>query len=209
MSIQYVSSESEAYTLCVPKLWSETIQTHRREVNEAILETTAALVTEHGLRGVSMSQIAERTGISRATLYKYFSDVEAILFAWHDRHVSDHLAKLIELANRTDSPYERLRGVVDGYGLILYEIAREHRDGDLVALVHRGDHHARAEHQLDQLILGLVVEAVDSGEVRNDVAADELVAYCTYSLLAASALTSTEAVHRLAAVILAGLRPNT
>ena len=39
-----------------------------------------------------MSQIAEQTGIGRATLYKYFPDVEAILLAWHERQVTGHLA---------------------------------------------------------------------------------------------------------------------
>jgi AcrR family transcriptional regulator len=42
------------------------------EVRDVIVETTAALVAEHGLRAVTMSQIAEDTGIGRATLYKYF-----------------------------------------------------------------------------------------------------------------------------------------
>ena len=63
----------------MPKLWNETIEAHRRAVHEAILNTTAALVAEHGLRSVTMSQIAEEAGIGRATLYKYFSDVDAIL----------------------------------------------------------------------------------------------------------------------------------
>jgi AcrR family transcriptional regulator len=37
-----------------------------------------------------MSQIAAETGIGRATLYKYFPDVEAILVAWHERQVAEH-----------------------------------------------------------------------------------------------------------------------
>ncbi len=69
----------------MPKLWNETIEAHSRAVRDAILETTWALVAEHGLRSVTMSQIAEETGIGRATLYKYFPDVEAILLAWHER----------------------------------------------------------------------------------------------------------------------------
>jgi AcrR family transcriptional regulator len=56
----------------MPKLWNETIEAHRREVRDAILDNTAALVAEHGLLSVTMSQIAEETGIGRATLYKYF-----------------------------------------------------------------------------------------------------------------------------------------
>ena len=55
----------------MPKLWTDTIQAHRREVRDAVLDATAALVGEHGLRAVTMSQIANKIGIGRATLYKY------------------------------------------------------------------------------------------------------------------------------------------
>ncbi|MGI9077433.1 MAG: TetR/AcrR family transcriptional regulator, partial [Gemmatimonadaceae bacterium] len=55
----------------MPKLWNETIEAHRRAVRDATLNATAALVAEHGLASVTMSQIARETGIGRATLYKY------------------------------------------------------------------------------------------------------------------------------------------
>ncbi len=54
-------------------------------MQDAALDATAALVAERGLRSVTMSQIAAQSGIGRATLYKYFPDVEAILLAWHER----------------------------------------------------------------------------------------------------------------------------
>ena len=78
----------------MPKLWTETIEEHRRAVHGATLDTTAALVAEHGLASVTMSRIAAETGIGRATLYKYFPDVEAILAAWHARHVARHMEHL-------------------------------------------------------------------------------------------------------------------
>src|SRR5687767_5873493 len=89
-----------AYTGLVPKLWNDTIEAHRREVRDAILETTAALVAKLGLASVTMSQIAEETGIGRATLYKYFSDVEAILVAWHERQITNHLQYLAEVRDQ-------------------------------------------------------------------------------------------------------------
>ena len=58
---------------------------HSRQL--PLMRTTTALVAQHGLHAVTMSRIAEEAGIGRATLYKYFKDVEAILFAWHDRQV--------------------------------------------------------------------------------------------------------------------------
>src|ERR687888_497233 len=84
------------YTRGVPKLWNDTIATHRQAVREATIDATAALVAEDGLLSVTMSKIAERTGIGRATLYKYFPDVEAILHAWHERQIADHLAQLAQ-----------------------------------------------------------------------------------------------------------------
>src|SRR5687768_6472277 len=97
-----------AYTESVPKLWNETIEAHRRAVRDATLDTTAALVAEHGMASLTMSQIAEETGIGRATLYKYFSDVEAILVAWHERQVTGHLEHLTQVRNRAGDADERL-----------------------------------------------------------------------------------------------------
>lgn len=94
----------------VPKLWSGTIEAHRRAVRNATLDATAALVTEHGLRSVTMSQIAEDTGIGRATLYKYFSSVEAILVAWHERHLtSADLASLLHRGTHAARAHRQLR----------------------------------------------------------------------------------------------------
>jgi AcrR family transcriptional regulator len=93
MSSQTVQESVAAYTVGVPRLWDDTIQAHRAAVRDAILDTAAALVAEHGLLAVTMSQIAETTGIGRATLYKYFPDVEANLVAWHERQITAHLAQ--------------------------------------------------------------------------------------------------------------------
>ncbi|HEX5849087.1 MAG TPA: helix-turn-helix domain-containing protein [Rubrobacter sp.] len=63
-------------------------------MREAILDTTGALVAEHGLLSATMSRVAEETGIGRVALYKYFPDVESILLAWHERDVGGHLERL-------------------------------------------------------------------------------------------------------------------
>jgi len=82
----------------MPRIWADTIDTHRRQVNDAILDATAQLIAEHGPMSVAMSAIAQRAGIGRATLYKYFPDVEAILVAWHERDFAQHREQLQGLA---------------------------------------------------------------------------------------------------------------
>jgi AcrR family transcriptional regulator len=72
-------------------------------------------------------------GIGRATLYKYFSDVEAILLAWHERQVTGHLHHLSEVRDHADGNAERLEAVLEAYALISHE-----RHGtELAALLHR------------------------------------------------------------------------
>jgi AcrR family transcriptional regulator len=187
----------------VPRLWDETIEAHRRAVRDATLDTTAALVTEHGLASVTMSQIAEQTGIGRATLYKYFPDVEAILLAWHERQVANHLAQLAQVANQAGDAGDQLTAVLEAYALIVHE----HHDSDLAALLHRGAHVAHAQQQLHEFIRDLLREGAVSGQVRDDVAPEELASYCLHAVAAARHLPSKAAVGRLVWVILAGLQP--
>jgi AcrR family transcriptional regulator len=197
----------------MPKLWTETIDAHRSAVRGAILDATAALVGEHGLASVTMSQIATRAGIGRATLYKYFPDVEAILLAWHEQQVGAHLDHLAAVRDRAKSPQEKLEAVLRAYALLLHE----RHTGELAALVHSGDasllhqgehlHHARQH--LTGLIADLIGQAAQSGPVRDDVTPEELAGYCLHALTAAGALPTEAAVHRLVDVTLSGLRPST
>ncbi|PZR63929.1 MAG: TetR/AcrR family transcriptional regulator [Chloroflexi bacterium] len=190
----------------MPKLWTETIEAHRHAVRDATLDTAAELVAEHGLRSVTMSQIAEETGIGRATLYKYFPDVEAILLAWHERQISGHLAHLAQVRDQAGDAGERLEAVLEAYALISHE-SRGHHDTELAAFLHRDEQVGRAQHQLRDMIRHLLREAAEAGVLRGDIAPDELAGYCLHALGAASSLPSKAAVRRLVAVTLAGLQP--
>ncbi len=189
----------------MPKLWTETIDAHRRAVRDATLNAAAALVAKHGLPSVTMSQIAEDTGIGRATLYKYFPDVEAILLAWHQRQISAHLEQLIDIRERSASPRQRIEAVLEAYALIAQQ--RPRHGPQLGALLHRGGHVARAERQLSGFMRDVLSEGVKTGDVRDDVAPDELASYCIHALNAAASLPSKTAVRRLVTVTMAGLRP--
>jgi AcrR family transcriptional regulator len=194
------------YSPVMPKLWSETIEAHRREVRDAILDTTALLVAEQGLRSVTMSQIAEETGIGRATLYKYFSGVEAILLAWHERQITGHLEYLGEVCGQAGAAGERLETVFEAYALISHE-SSAHHDTELAAFLHRDEQVARAQEELHSMIRDLLAEGAKTGDLRDDVAPDELATFCLHALTAARRLPSRAAVRRLVTVVLAGLRP--
>ena len=172
-------------------------------MRDATLDTTAALVSVHGLRQVTMTQIAEATGIGRATLYKYFSDVESILIAWHERQIGSHLELLAEVRTSSKTAAERLKAVLETYALMTHE----HHGSELAAVLHRGEHVARAQQHLLDFIRELLIEGTRSGDVRDDVSPEELASYCLHALAGADYLPSKAAVRRLVAVTLAGLAP--
>jgi AcrR family transcriptional regulator len=153
-----------------------------------------------------MSQIAEETGIGRATLYKYFPDVDAILRAWHERQIAGHLEQLADLRDHVGDAGERLEAVLEAYAVIAHE-SQGHQDTELAAFLHRDGQILGAQQQLRSMIRDLLTEGAKTGELRNDVAPDELASYCLHALTAASTLPSKAAVRRLVAVTLAGVRP--
>ena len=195
-----------AYSSPVPRLWTETIDEHRRAVRDAILETTVALVAEHGLRSVTMSQIAEEVGIGRATLYKYFPDVDSILVAWHQQQIAGHLEQLVAVRDQADDAVERLEAVLETYAM---SRARSgHHDSELAAFLHRDHQVAAAERRVSEIVRDLLADAAEDGHVRGDVAPEELAGYCLHALAAAGSAPSKAAVRRLVSVTMDGLRPS-
>ncbi len=192
------------YAMGVPRLWTQTILEHRRAVHDAVVDAAAALVAEYGLSSVTMSKVAERTGIGRATLYKYFPDVEAILIAWHQRQIAGHLAQLTE-ARDAVGPGGQLEAVLVAYALNQHQ--HQHHGTELAALLHKGERVTRAQHQLHAFVADLVAQGASAGGIRDDIDPGELASYCLHALTAAGSLPSEAAVHRLVAVTLAGLRP--
>jgi AcrR family transcriptional regulator len=190
----------------VPKLWTDTIETHRHEVRHAIMDTTWALATQHGPMSVTMSQVATETGIGRATLYKYFPDVETILHTKHAEHVQHHLDRLNALSVQAEDSTERLEAVAHGYAGICHHRA-QHGTLELSALTHQPEHVAGPEKQLRDLFARLIEDAASTATVRTDITSEELATYCLHALGAASTLPTQAAVQRLVALTLTALRP--
>ena len=183
-------------------MWQETIGAHRREVHDSILEVTGGLAAERGPLSLTMSEIAEQVGIGRATLYKYFPDVESILLAGQERLVTRHLEQLVEIAERSGPAGQRLEAVLEAYARLSHHV----HEGDLRHVLHRAGHLHDAHHRLHDLLRTLIAEAARDGDIRQDVPPDELAGYCLAALGAVRSLPSLAAVRRLATVTLAGLR---
>ncbi|MBT2515482.1 helix-turn-helix transcriptional regulator [Arthrobacter sp. ISL-30] len=157
-----------------------------------------ALVSEHGLLSVTMSRIAKEVGIGRATLYKYFPDVEAILLAEHDRRVASQLEHLHAVKSGGGDPGRQLEQVL----LIHAMMVNEHHDSVIASVMHQGGSRGHQEAFLQDLLQ----QAADAGVIRTDMPAEELAKFCLNALSAASQAPSHAAVKRLVQLTLDGLR---
>jgi AcrR family transcriptional regulator len=192
------------YGCAVPRLWADSVESHRERVRALVFDAIEDLVTTRGLLAVNMSRLAEATGIGRATLYKYFGDIEEVLGAWHHHHVAEHLAELQDLATRSDEPSRRLRAVLDAYGRICQR-GRQHGADALVAALHHGDRMAHHQRRVQELFATLLTDAAAAGVVRRDVPPEELANYCLHALSAAANTDNDTATSRLVSVVFAGM----
>jgi AcrR family transcriptional regulator len=181
----------------MPKLWTDTVEKHRHAVRAAALDAVGTLIHQSGMSGVSMTRVAEQAGITRATLYKYFADVEALLGAWHERQVHEHLAALTMIRDETTGPRQRVQSVLEAYALMVFD-RRIHEAPSL----HSGAHSDHARNHLEAFIADVL------GQVpRDHLAMDpqDLARYCIHALGAAGALSTRDAVPLLVGVTVKGI----
>lgn len=193
------------YHRVVPKLWTETIDAHRTVLRDAILDATAALVDEHGLVGLSMSQIAERAGIGRATLYKYFPDAHAVVAAWHERQITSHLQQLQHAAVAPGTPLQRLEHALLAYAHTQHK-SRGHRHTEPAAVLHHSPHVQHAARQLHHFVRDLIAEGVADASIRSDASPDELADFCLHATAAALTAPGHDAIQRLVTLTMDSLR---
>lgn len=103
-----------------------------------ILRQSAQLFARHGYTGTSISMIAEACGVSKALLYHYYRDKEAVLFDILHSHLTDLVTQVEAVVAVTEA----------GAGQLLAL-------GERLLDIYRDCH---AEHQVQLANLGLLAE---------------------------------------------------
>ncbi len=118
--------EEESSAEQVPS-WAAVMDEHRSRSRAHITQVGMALIAERGMSGVSMSLLAHRAGISRATLYHYFPDLEHVMLAWLELQVAAFTKELAARVGEIPDPTERLLEIIST--LVTYFSSLEHRMG--------------------------------------------------------------------------------
>ncbi|MFS0700075.1 TetR/AcrR family transcriptional regulator [Cellulomonas sp. 179-A 4D5 NHS] len=187
----------------MPLLWRDSVDAHRHAVRESVLDAVGAIYTDAGPTGLTMSAVAERAGIGRGTLYRYFADTRELLLAWHERQVRSHLEHLRHVrAHSTDSDHA-LRAVLEAYA----SLSSAHSEEPATAGLHFEGYVAEAQHELHALLRDLLGEESRRGRVRVDVDVDVLAIYCVHALGAARQATAPDARRVITDLVMDALRP--
>lgn len=105
--------------------WTAAIARHRALNRDRILEAAIRLIADEGLAHVTMSLLAERAGVSRATLYHYFPDLDHVLVAWVERQVDRFISDLARKVEGEADPVRRLQVII--LDLATYFAGPDHR----------------------------------------------------------------------------------
>ena len=105
--------------------WEDTVAAHKARYRDRIIDAAVALVAERGVAGLTMARLAQEAGIGRATLYKYFPDVEHVLLAHLVRHLERQGARLRTAVAAHEEPLDQLRAYLAT--LLGYLAGQEHR----------------------------------------------------------------------------------
>ena len=94
---------------------------------EAILAPAAVLFSRRGYPATSMNEVAEASGLSKATLYHYFRDKYELLVHITDGHVSHLQALVAEVEAMTLPPEKRLRLLISRFVEAYADAQHAHR----------------------------------------------------------------------------------
>lgn len=84
-------------------------------MRDAIFAAAAELLQEHGYEGFSLRQVAERIGYTPTTIYRYFADRDALVFALTDEGFHEFGRRLAAAAAALNDPRGRLEAIGRAY----------------------------------------------------------------------------------------------
>lgn len=97
------------------KAGAASLREWRRDANPSlirILDGALSAIARQGTQTLSMTDIAAAAGVSRATLYRYFSQKDDVLAALGDHISNGFIAGVQRAATNSGTPLDNLRAVV-------------------------------------------------------------------------------------------------
>lgn len=95
----------------------------RQAGRDVLYQAFTELLYEEGYDAISLADVASRAGVSRTSIYNYFSDKEALVVAYADHEATRYAGGLRAQLESIDNPVDRLRELIASQ---LSYFARQH-----------------------------------------------------------------------------------
>ncbi|MBL4892408.1 MAG: TetR/AcrR family transcriptional regulator [Rhizobiaceae bacterium] len=106
---------------------ARTIAEDHDEKRAAILKIAAKSFAESGFDRASMSQIARQCGISKASIYHYYTSKDELLFEVLDQHMQNLVHKIAAVKSEGIPPEEYLHQVIEVFLMVYLDADDQHR----------------------------------------------------------------------------------
>ena len=144
------------------------------ERQAAILDALTQLAAAHGFANVTMDELADEVGISKATLYQHFKSKDEMLAAL----IAAHTVRFVEWLEQTTDlpPVERLRQVVrylmDEHMTPLRSLIQRE---DLLPTLERHPELIAQHHEMIAQLNAIIVEGQRDGQIAPDLAPQVII----------------------------------
>ena len=149
----------------MPKISAPTLEKHRAETVDRLLDAFGELILSRGYADVSLADVAAQAGLARTAIYNYFPDRETLLFSWTDREVRRTLSILEHELEAAPTYAEKIRTFVR---LQLLDFTRRHLPPgrEVVGMLRPETYGNFMRHvePLEQIARQIVTEGIEAGE---------------------------------------------
>ena len=145
----------------------------KRENRKKIIRSAVDAITEKGVKGATMREIAQKAGLGDATIYNYFPTKEAIVYAYYEEQLDVSVEQLKSIADFNEfSLQEQLQAFFETQ-LELFLADREFVDVSFRAitfsLTHDYQYLKPIRSRFFRIISDLFEAAIEVGEVPDQV----------------------------------------
>jgi AcrR family transcriptional regulator len=185
----------------VPRVNAATVAEHRRQLLAHVFSSFGEVVGDRGYDAVTLADVAKDVGLTRTALYHYFPDKEALLVAFTEHAMDEHLSDLRFRLARVDDPLEKLDLYVAAR---IDHLARQPLPpGPGLRRVLSSDGYEamrRYEAVIDEMLTAILEEAASEGEVATEVLDDGVAIPLVQACLASAAGSARRGKRRVAMV---------
>lgn len=95
---------------------TEPVQQRSAERITTLLDAAAALIDEHGIDGLTTSDVAARSESSVGVIYRYYPNIQSLLRALAARNLERYVARVdATMSESHESVLDALNSAIDGY----------------------------------------------------------------------------------------------